>query len=113
MTKNEAPKPQPSGLRTSRSTYADGQAPFWPPGLPFRGPVLVVAARATVPRLTMLPAEGWGAAAKRVYVVLPEGDRPPLVSKARSTHSFAEVVNQCATLERLSERSGRSSPSRI
>jgi hypothetical protein len=62
---------------------------------------LVAAARATVPRLMDLPAVSWGAAAKREHVVLPQLGRPPLVSPGMERHSFIEVVNQCATLERL------------
>lgn len=62
---------------------------------------LVAAARDTVPRLMQLSPESWGADAKREHVVLPEGPKPDLVSPGLRTHSFAEVVNQCATLERL------------
>ncbi len=62
---------------------------------------LVMAARATVPRLLDLPSASWGAAAKREHVVLPLDGRPSLVSSDVEKHSFLEVVNQCATLERL------------
>lgn len=62
---------------------------------------LVEAARETLPRLQQLPALNWGAAAKREHVAFPSGSRPDLVSAEIDRHSFAEVVNQCATLERL------------
>jgi hypothetical protein len=62
---------------------------------------LVAAACATVPRLMDLPAVSWGAAAKREHVALPKLGRPPLVSPAIERHSFIEVMNQSATLERL------------
>lgn len=48
-----------------------------------------------------LPSETWGSDAKREHVVLPVADRPQLVSKDVAEHSFVEVMNQCATLERL------------
>ena len=62
---------------------------------------LVEAARATVPRLLRLDPAGWGSSAKREHVVLPELGRPSIVPADIVRHSFAEVVNQCATLERL------------
>lgn len=62
---------------------------------------LVEAAQATVPRLLELSADSWGSAAKRVLVDLREAHRPMRVPKDVTTHSFVEVVNQCATLERL------------
>lgn len=46
-------------------------------------------------------AAAWGGLLKRVRVELPAGDRPLLVRGAEPSHSFAEVVNQCATMERL------------
>ena len=61
---------------------------------------LVSAARQTIARLMSVEAVGWGVASKRVKVELPE-TRPRLVRHADRTHAFAEVVNQCATLERL------------
>lgn len=61
---------------------------------------LVAAAKAVVHRLDTLDAENWGTVVKRQYVILTDG-RPPLVREAANQHSFAEVVNQCATLERL------------
>ncbi len=62
---------------------------------------LVAAARKTIPRLIDLPARAWGSACKREHVVLPRKRRPSLVSENIERHSFAEVMNQCATLERL------------
>ncbi|MCK6531802.1 MAG: hypothetical protein L6Q84_02430 [Polyangiaceae bacterium] len=62
---------------------------------------LVAAARDTVPRFMKLPSETWGSDAKREHVVLPVAERPQLVSKDVADHSFIEVLNQCATLERL------------
>lgn len=38
---------------------------------------------------------------KRVRVELPPDDRPRLVCEADVSHSLAEVMNQCATMERL------------
>jgi hypothetical protein len=43
----------------------------------------------------------WGSALKRVRVALPDQGRPRLVSGAVCDHNLAEVMNQCATLERL------------
>lgn len=62
---------------------------------------LVAAARATVPRLLDLPSDAWGASVKREHVALPQLGRPPLVSPSIPKHGFVEVLNQCATLERL------------
>lgn len=62
---------------------------------------LVSAALATVPRLLGLSRDHWGMEAKRKHVVLPEQPRPTLVSNGVTEHAFSEVVNQCATLERL------------
>jgi hypothetical protein len=46
-------------------------------------------------------AASWGSALKRVRVELPRNDRPRLVREANDQHSLAEVMNQCATMERL------------
>ena len=43
----------------------------------------------------------WGSEAKRVRVRLPEGERPKLVSPKTEEHNLVEVMNQCATMERL------------
>jgi hypothetical protein len=67
---------------------------------------LVAAARETVPRLMQLSLNTWGSDAKREHVVLPATSKPDLVSPGATTHSFAEVVNQCATLERLIDTLG-------
>ncbi len=42
-----------------------------------------------------------GSALKRVRVELPRDERPHLVRDANDQHSLAEVMNQCATMERL------------
>lgn len=43
----------------------------------------------------------WGTHFKRVRVDLPRDARPLLMRAAEDHHSLAEVVNQCATMERL------------
>lgn len=43
----------------------------------------------------------WGAAIKRIPVELPAEDRPTLIAPAIARHSLIEVINQCATMERL------------
>ncbi len=61
---------------------------------------LARAAQGVVPRLAGLPVRRWGIAAKREPVRLGS-PRPDSVTPHVDVHSFAEVVNQCATLERL------------
>jgi hypothetical protein len=41
----------------------------------------------------------WGSSMKRLRVSLPEHDRPALVDV--SEHNMIEIINQCATMERL------------
>jgi hypothetical protein len=43
----------------------------------------------------------WGIEIKRVKVRLPDGERPRLVSPRTEEHNLVEVMNQCATMERL------------
>lgn len=43
----------------------------------------------------------WGAGVKRVSVLLPRNEWPRLVSPSSEEHNLVEVVNQCATMERL------------
>lgn len=43
----------------------------------------------------------WGTQMKRVKIVFPTGERPALVSTDHEDHSLTEVINQCATMERL------------
>lgn len=43
----------------------------------------------------------WGTTSKRVRVRLPLAGRPLLVHAAADDHSLGEVINQCATMERL------------
>lgn len=38
---------------------------------------------------------------KRVRIVLPSTDRPTLIGDDQTEHSLMEVINQCATIERL------------
>ncbi|MBL8684858.1 MAG: hypothetical protein JNK05_37120 [Myxococcales bacterium] len=46
-------------------------------------------------------AQRWGRDVKRTRVRLPERDRPTLVPPELIEHNLVEVVNQCATVERL------------
>jgi hypothetical protein len=62
---------------------------------------LVTAARLTVLQLANIPADRWASAVKREYVQLAQANRPQIIDPNICEHSFAEVVNQCATLERL------------
>lgn len=43
----------------------------------------------------------WGTEVKRVRVLLPKDEWPELVSPETEEHSLVEVMNQCATMERL------------
>ncbi|PLS82911.1 MAG: hypothetical protein CYG60_23295 [Actinobacteria bacterium] len=43
----------------------------------------------------------WGSSVKRARVILPDGPRPALISSETWEHNLVEVVNQCATMERL------------
>jgi hypothetical protein len=43
----------------------------------------------------------WGSEIKRVKVCLPKGERPSLVCPKTEEHNLVEVMNQCATIERL------------
>jgi len=43
----------------------------------------------------------WGSSVKRVKVILPAEGRPDVVSSSIHQHSLVEVLNQCATLDRL------------
>jgi hypothetical protein len=61
---------------------------------------LAEAAKLTAARLPELLVSSWGSAAKRTAVRLV-GRKPSRVSDHVVDHSFAEIVNQCATLERL------------
>jgi len=58
------------------------------------------AARSTVRQISEVDGADWGRRVKRTKVVLPVA-RPQLVQNAVDEHSFAEVVNQSATMERL------------
>ena len=62
---------------------------------------LVEAAKETIAQLQAVGEEEWGETVKRRYVVLTGKPRPYLVPETVGRHSFAEVVNQCATIERL------------
>lgn len=43
----------------------------------------------------------WGSSTKRIRVSLPDGPRPALISSETREHNLVEVINQCATMERL------------
>ncbi len=43
----------------------------------------------------------WGSSVKRARVILPDGPCPALISSETRKHNLVEVVNQCATMERL------------
>jgi hypothetical protein len=43
----------------------------------------------------------WGAKVKRVRVFLPHDEWPTFLSPASEEHNLVEVINQCATMERL------------
>ena len=45
--------------------------------------------------------ERWGMDAKRIKVAFPAGPRPTLIGVGLADHNLGEVVNQCATMERL------------
>src|SRR4051794_21678107 len=62
---------------------------------------LVAAARRTAEALAAQASDRWGSSVKRLRVILPDQGRPRLVPPSVKDHSFIEVVNQCATLERL------------
>lgn len=61
---------------------------------------LAEAAMQTARLLPDLERAMWGVRAKRTAVRLA-GPRPARISEHVAEHSFAEIVNQCATLERL------------
>jgi hypothetical protein len=46
-------------------------------------------------------SESWGTQMKRVRILFPAGSRPALISDTHAEHALIEVINQCATLERL------------
>ncbi len=43
----------------------------------------------------------WGSLVKRIQVDLPTDGRPELIGLTKSEHNLVEVLNQCATMERL------------
>lgn len=49
-------------------------------------------------------SERWGIGAKRVRVTFPQRPRPILIGQGSDDRNLAEVVNQCATMERRLER---------
>ena len=61
---------------------------------------LVACGRAAVDELKTVTPMGWGSAAKRVRAVLPNM-RSTLLNEANSDQSLTELINQCATVERL------------
>lgn len=58
-------------------------------------------AEATLRAARVTDLAGWGSTLKRVRVALPGDGRPAIVRDDGAEHSLAEVVNQCATMERL------------
>ena len=50
---------------------------------------------------TFRDSSKWGIKAKRDKVELPKKNRPALVSQNLESHCFVEILNQCATVERL------------
>lgn len=62
---------------------------------------LVEAAKASVKDHRRHPANCWGQLTKRDKVVFESATRPDLIDGEIDDHSFAEIVNQCATMERL------------
>lgn len=63
---------------------------------------IVACAQSAIDAAARIDAAGrWGREVKRTRVRLPEGDRPLLVRGAPPEHNLVEVVNQCATVERL------------
>ncbi len=62
---------------------------------------IVESAKASLGDLRRFPTESWGQEVKRDKVLLPREGRPSLVKNAAEEHSFAEIVNQCANVERL------------
>ena len=62
---------------------------------------LVTAAGETFAQIQAVAPPKWGATIKRTRVRLPKKNRPARMMEAGSKQAFAEVVNQCATMERL------------
>ncbi len=61
---------------------------------------LAECAKRTLQSLPEIPVRSWGSQMKRTYVQLT-ADRPKHVVQDRHEHSLTEIMNQCATLERL------------
>ena len=61
---------------------------------------LVNCGQTAVSKLKHLSPAKWGSAAKRIRAILPE-QRAPLLQDASTDQSLTEVINQCATVERL------------
>ena len=61
---------------------------------------LVACGRAAVEELKTVTPVKWGSAAKRVRAILPR-QRSTLLNEANSDQSLTELINQCATVERL------------
>src|ERR1022692_4838662 len=56
----------------------------------------------TVAEVAKVPLTfGWGSAVKRKRVLLGNGERPLLLKSAQPDHNLMEVINLCATVERL------------
>lgn len=47
------------------------------------------------------PEMNWGTRQKRAKIIFPDGERPALIPVSLNEHALSEVINQCATIERL------------
>jgi hypothetical protein len=45
--------------------------------------------------------DGWGSQVKRIRVMLSDGSKPAAIPVTVTDHNLVEVINQCATMERL------------
>jgi len=62
---------------------------------------LVEHGKKAVAGLNQKSDKDWGVACKRVHVDLSAGDPPESIGKGLTEHSLVEIINQCATIERL------------
>lgn len=62
---------------------------------------LARAAKTAVGALAQGDEAAWGRRAKRTHADLPVHDRPALVGRALRTQNLAELIDMCATVERL------------
>lgn len=62
---------------------------------------IVQCAKASFLDARSFDVETWGRTVKRKKIKFPKQNRPQRVRDAADEHSYAEIVNQCATVERL------------